>query len=54
MEKKVKDTMPEIHVSEEATVVIKEGVDRSENEVLHLTIDQSFNHDFQIGSKKSL
>ena len=43
-----KDTMPDIHVSEEAAVVIKEGVDRSENEVLHLTIDQSFNHDFQI------
>ena len=43
-----KVTMPEIHVSEEAAVVIKEGVDGSENEVLHLTIDQSFNHDFQI------
>ena len=46
-----KDTMPEIHVSEEAAVVIKEGVDRSDNEVLHLTIDQSFNHDFQIAPR---
>ena len=46
-----KDTMPDIHVSEEAAVVIKEGVDRSENEVLHLTIDQSFNHDFQIAPR---
>ncbi len=49
--KGAKDTTPEIHVSEEAAVVIKEGVDRSENEVLHLTIDQSFNHDFQIAPR---
>ena len=32
-------------------MVIKQGVDRSENEVLHLTIDESFNHDFKIAPR---
>ena len=50
-EKNGRSTVPKIHVSEEAAVVIKQGLDRSENEVLHLTIDESFNHDFKIGPK---
>ena len=46
-----RSTMPEIHVTEEAAAVIKQGVGRSENEVLHLTIDESFSHDFKIAPR---
>ena len=49
--KNERSTVPKIHVSEEAAAAIKEGVDRSGNEVLHLTIDESFNHDFKIEPK---
>ena len=49
--KNERSTEPKIHVSEEAAAVIKQGVARSENEVLHLTIDESFNHDFKIAPR---